>query len=85
MALRGFTTTEQDARFGNKQKALLRSMKFPAEFDKKARIMHFLRLRRTRVRRPLQPARRVRSASPAADPRRAPLPSAAQHQAQVAP
>ena len=29
------TSVEQDARFANKQKKLLQSMKFPAEFDAK--------------------------------------------------
>lgn len=35
--IRGFTASDQDARFGNKQKKLLQTMKFPPEFDKKAR------------------------------------------------
>jgi hypothetical protein len=31
------TSIDQDARFGDKQKKLIASMKFPPEFDKKVR------------------------------------------------
>ncbi|KAH7102344.1 PWI domain-containing protein [Auriculariales sp. MPI-PUGE-AT-0066] len=37
------TSSEQDTRFSDKQKKLLKSLKFPPEFDKKARALQRMR------------------------------------------